>query len=37
MVLVSFVIVLVRKRRSSIEGEVDPDDFDDSDEELIRA
>ena len=34
--LISFVVSVVRKRRSYIEGEVEEDDTDDEDEEMIR-
>ena len=34
--LISFVVVLVRKKRSSVEGAVDRDDID-SDEDIIPA
>ena len=37
LVLLGFIIAVVRGRRSSIEGEVDKDDFDESDDELIPA
>ena len=30
-------MAVVRRRRSAIDGEVDEDDFDESDEDLIRA
>lgn len=35
--LLGFVIVLCRGRRSAIQGEVDSDDFDESDDELLHA
>ena len=38
IVLVGFIVAVVRGRRSSIEGEVDRDDFEESDDDdLIRA
>ena len=35
MFVLGFVISFIRKRRSSIEGAVDKDDFDESDDELL--
>lgn len=35
--LIGFIVAVVKKRKSSIDGEVDEDDFDESDEELIQA
>ncbi|GAB1607377.1 probable lysosomal cobalamin transporter [Argonauta hians] len=37
LIPVSFIIVVVKRRRSAIEGLVDHDDFEDSDEDLINA
>lgn len=34
-ILIGFIISVIKKRRSAIDGEVDADDFDDSDEELL--
>ncbi|KAK7100447.1 probable lysosomal cobalamin transporter [Littorina saxatilis] len=36
-VLLGFIVAVVRGRRSAIQGEVDSDDFEESDDELIRA
>nr|XP_022319135.1 probable lysosomal cobalamin transporter [Crassostrea virginica] len=36
-ILIGFIISVIKKRKSSIEGEVDIDDFDDSDEELLTG
>lgn len=36
-ILIGFIISVIKKRRSAIEGEVDADDFDDSDEELLTG
>lgn len=36
-VLIGFIIAVVRGRRSAIQGEVDRDDFEESDDELIHA
>ncbi|XP_061181759.1 probable lysosomal cobalamin transporter [Saccostrea echinata] len=36
-ILIGFVISVIKKRKSSIEGEVERDDFDDSDEELLTG
>ncbi|XP_041357046.1 probable lysosomal cobalamin transporter [Gigantopelta aegis] len=35
--LFGFVVAVVKRKRSAIDGEVDEDDFDESDEDLIRA
>ena len=35
--LIGFIIALVRGRRSSIQDEVDKDDFEESDDDLIHA
>ena len=36
--LLGFVIALIKKRKSAIDGEVDEDDFDESDDdELLRG
>ena len=36
VMLVGFIVAVVRKRRSAVEGSVDRDDFD-SDDEIITA
>jgi hypothetical protein len=36
-ILIGFIISVIKKRKSSIEGEVDRDDFDESDEELLTG
>jgi hypothetical protein len=37
-ILIGFIVAVVRGRRSAIEGEVDRDDFEESDDEdMIRA
>ncbi|XP_048758835.1 probable lysosomal cobalamin transporter isoform X2 [Ostrea edulis] len=36
-ILIGFVISVIKKRKSSIDGEVDRDDFDESDEELLTG
>ncbi|XP_005110319.1 probable lysosomal cobalamin transporter [Aplysia californica] len=36
-VLISFLVAVIKKRRSVISGEVDDDDFEESDDEMIRA
>lgn len=36
-ILIGFIISVIKKRRSAIDGEVDIDDFDDSDEELLTG
>ena len=35
--MIGFVVSLVKKRRSQVEGSVDRDDFESDDEELLRA
>ena len=35
--VIGFVVSLVKKRRSQVEGSVDRDDFESDDEELLRA
>nr|KAG5696000.1 hypothetical protein BaRGS_023379 [Batillaria attramentaria]KAG5709644.1 hypothetical protein BaRGS_001694 [Batillaria attramentaria] len=35
--LIGFIVTVVRGRRSAIQGEVDKDDFEESDEELLHA
>ncbi|CAG5116660.1 unnamed protein product [Candidula unifasciata] len=35
--LLGFLIAIIKKRRSAISGEVDEDDFDESDDEMIRG
>ncbi|CAH1773431.1 unnamed protein product, partial [Owenia fusiformis] len=37
MCLIGFIVALIRRRKSAIDGEVDEDDFDSVDDELIRA
>ncbi|XP_021342280.1 probable lysosomal cobalamin transporter [Mizuhopecten yessoensis] len=34
--LIGFLVAFIKKRKSAIDGEVDEDDFDDSDEEMLR-
>ena len=35
--MIGFLVALIKKRKSSIDGEVDEDDFDESDEEMLHA
>ena len=35
--MIGFLVALIKKRKSSIDGEVDEDDFDESDEEMVHA
>ena len=36
-ILLGFVIAICKRRKSAIEGEVDPDDIVDSDDEMLSA
>ena len=36
-IVIGFLVALIKKRKSSIDGEVDEDDFDESDEEMVHA
>ena len=36
-IVIGFLVALIKKRKSSIDGEVDEDDFDESDEEMLHA
>lgn len=35
--VLGFLVAVIKKRKSAIDGEVDEDDFDESDEEMIHA
>ena len=35
MIIVGFIVSVIKKRRSTIEGEVDEEDYTDTDEELL--
>ena len=35
--MIGFLVAVIKKRKSSIDGEVDEDDFDESDEEMLHA
>lgn len=37
LIPIGFIAVIVRRRRSAIEGAVEEDDFEESDDDLIRA